>query len=452
MSFTTRQNKSIFDFKSKEILEHSMKLSKGAEQDVKEFYGIKIGEPAKNPDAFTKSIKLSEEAGNGSVPSFQMLVASNLKEALDELSNLRKSGDNKLAKDVSYVDYFHKRWGLAFDEEKLKAGDSTTIRTPTALFDLLGVDTRSHTVDSFYSNTGNFPTTGMAWLIGEMILEAMRTGMRKAPIYDSLIRTSMPVSRKNVTIPEIKMSDASVYKINEATDIPLGSVSVGENRVSISEYGIGFKMTDAAIREANINLMQIFISDLGVKLQQAITNNAIQTLMTGNNGANAAKVVGVTTIGTITYRDWLRVMLRMSLLGYGPGESLGRENVLLDLLTMPEVQGYAGQTTKMNIEVVTPMPSRQRFHPNYAITSEDQILLVDALSALIKLDLEPLRIESSRIVEKRTELQVATISTGFSTLFNEARLILDKSVDFDVAGWDASLSPSAPDLVAYRTV
>lgn len=72
-------------------------------------------------------------------------------------------------------------------------------------------------------------------------------------------------------------------------------------------------------------------------------------------------------------------------------------------------------------------------------------MLIDTSAALIKLNASALKVESERIAERRIDGTFVSITTGFSSMFRDARLILDKSLAYSAQGF-----PSYMDLAKLQ--
>jgi hypothetical protein len=86
------------------------------------------------------------------------------------------------------------------------------------------------------------------------------------------------------------------------------------------------------------------------------------------------------------------------------------------------------QRTRVNLKTTLPQSVDMFVHGGIAA---NQLLMVDSNGALMKLNAQPLLVETERIVSNQTEATYATITTGFATIFKDARLIIDTTVDFD---------------------
>src|SRR5690606_38635955 len=124
--------------------------------------------------------------------------------------------------------------------------------------------------------------TEYRWLVPEVIREAIRLGLRKNPIYPSLIASEINVDQPKVTMPYINMSDAMVKKIGEAETIPVGTTSFGQKDVKLSKLATGLKISDEVLQFVPLNILSIFLQDVGVNLNIGLDTAMIDVLINGD--------------------------------------------------------------------------------------------------------------------------------------------------------------------------
>ncbi len=354
-----------------------------------------------------------------------------MKEAVKQVNQLRSGSpiNNQRALDVSFCAFIKQKWGYA---------------DMASLYDTLGINPGGTTIEQLMT----MPETpeGYRWLVPEVIREAIRLGLRRNPIYPSLIAAEESVTQPTVIMPSVNLSDAMPTKINEAETIPVGTVDFGQKTVKLNKYGVGIKVTDEVLQYVSLNLISVFFQDAGVKMNLALDTKAILTLINGDqpDGSDSCAVIGVNNTGDgFKYRDMLRAWIRLSRIGRLPSGILSNESPALDILELPEFKGFPGDTTKQRLIVKTPIPASQDYWIHGAMPATNQIMLVDGSSALIKLNAQALRVESDRIVERQINGTYATMTTGFATLFRDARLLIDKSVAFSDAGFPSWMDAGA---------
>jgi len=113
---------------------------------------------------------------------------------------------------------------------------------------------------------------------------------------------------------------------------------------------------------------------------------------------------------------------------------------------MDEFKLKSTGTTEARLNLKTPVPKNMDVFVHGNIPA-NQLLLVDPSAAMVKLNSAPLMVESDKIISNQTLETYATLTTGFGTLFRDARLLLDRSLDIsaaafptfmDVDTWEAS--------------
>ena len=352
-----------------------------------------------------------------------------IEEAARLAEAMRKDKDNPV--DISFAEIVKDKFNVSME----------------SFYDSIGINPNIDTVE-------NIITTGdmdVRWIIPELYMDAIRLGLRRAPIYPNVIASEQTISQKTITMPYINHADAKVKYVGEAETIPLGDVTFQDRTVKISKIGRGLKIPYEVKNYASLNVFSIFLEDFGNQLGLALDTLAINSLINGDDpsGSMSAPVIGVGTGGTLAYRDMLRVWLRMGRLGKMTNSIIGGEESGMDILDLPEFKTNqnggrdgAGLPTSNALSMRTPLPSQAAFfvHGN---VPDDQQIMVDTSSALIKLNAQPLLVESEKIVSNQTDAIYATLTTGFANLFRDSRIILDKSVAFSGNGFPAYMDVDA---------
>lgn len=337
---------------------------------------------------------------------------SHLRELTEKANSLRAHKETPI--DVNLAEMAHVELGEP-DEQPISFQDM--------LLDM-GIDPSVDTV-------ANIMTSGehdARWVVPEIFLEALRLGLRKAPIWSSIIAKETNISQLKAIMPYINMSDAAPMKVNEAETIPTGTISYNQKEVNLFKIGRGIKLTYEIRQYVSLDVLAIFLEDFGVKLGHALDTLAIHTLINGEqiDGSAAADTVGVTTAGSKAYKDYLRIWIRLARMGRVANTIIGGEAAALETLDLEEFKTRTAGTTHANLTLKTPVPKDASYYIHGNIP-EDQEIILDPQRALIKFNAQPLLLESEKIVSNQTEAFYVTMTTGFATLFQDARLILDKS-------------------------
>lgn len=338
-------------------------------------------------------------------------------EMVRSLEAARSGNNNHKPIEITFEEMIQGKWGISQAD----------------LFEKVGVNPKVDTMQNIFT----MPQQNIRWLVPEIIRAAVTLGMRQAPFYPNIISSDQSVSGLTIVMPMVNMSDAVPAKVNEAETIPLGDVSFGQKSVTLFKIGKGFKLTDEVRNYVSLDVLAIYLRDFGVQLGYALDTLAMDVLINGNkeDGSESAPVLGVyETTNGITYKDLLHIWVRAARMGRNFSTMIGGEDQAIELLDLPEFKERHYGTTEATLTVHSPVPNRADFyiHPG---TPDQQLLLVDTSSALIKLTARQLMMESERIVSNQTSAIYASLTTGFSKVYQDAVLLLAANVPFSEAGF-----------------
>lgn len=352
----------------------------------------------------------------------------NVKEAVKKCEALRR--DTKVPVDISLSDYFKDTQGISME----------------TVYSDLGINP---TVDTI-QNIINMPDNSLRWLIPEIYRDAIRLGLRRAPIYPNLIAGEQSVAQTSVKMPAINMSEAAPKKVGIGETIQTGSVSFDQKNVTIYKYGRGFKIPYEIVQYVPLNLVAIYLQDFGVKMGMGLDNMAITTLLNGDQpgGGDSIATIGVATANDLVFRDLLKPWVRMGRLGKNANQMIAGEDMaveVLELLTNTRVVG----TQRINVNVKSPLPQNANVFVHGSVPANTTIIL-DPSTALIKLNAQPLLIESDRVVANQTQEVYATFTTGFATIFRDSRIALNMALAFSGNGFPTWMNPVNQEQVSFE--
>lgn len=378
--------------------------------------------------------KAPQDSGLLSPDALKLAIASEMKTMVNQMDSIRKGNKDRNCVDISFEKYMKTKLGFS-------SWDS--------VYQALQIDPSRHTIESLY-NTADV-NEGFRWLIPEIYRAAIQLGLRRMPIYPNIIAAEETVSQMSVIMPYIEMSDSMMTKLNEGETIPYGTVKFNQRDVKIRKMGTGIRVTDEVIRHVSLNIVSLYLQDVGVKLGLGLDTEMIDVLINGDTlgGGFTAPVVGVDNPGTgITYRDMLRVWVRMARLGRGSDGMLTDETQGIDTLELEEFKGANYNNSKMNINLRTPLPQTQALDIHGAMPTGGKIGFYDQQGALIKLNSTGLLVESQRIAEKQTTGTYVTITTGFARTFRDGFVLLDGTLAF--SGFPSYMNVDAAENVTFK--
>jgi len=338
-----------------------------------------------------------------------------MKAAVKQVDALRLGTQTEKGLDISFEQFIKEKWGFG---------------SLNSFYDTLGVDLSYQSIASF--NSMPEFNEDFKWLVPEIVRAAVRLGLDRPTIYNRLISAEETVTQPTVVLPLIKRANVPVADLGEAESIPTGIIDFDQKSVTVKRIGTGIKVTDQVNQYTPLNIVALYLQEVGVQLGVKFDGMALKTLINGDqdDGSDNIAMIGVEDpLVGFTYRDLLRAWLRMGRIGRTPSYMLSGEEAALDVLLLPEFKGFANakETPLKTLNLDTPIPNAQNYLVTGLLPTQNWLMMVDTRNALIKLNVGALRVEADRIVEKGINATYVTQTTGFTTMFREARLIIDRS-------------------------
>lgn len=369
-------------------------------------------------------------------------VLTDLPTAVKQLDALRTSDKDRAPIDINLAQFAKEKWGFGISDNG----------APDTLLRFLGVDSNRHTVSSLM-NMPQFQEE-FRWLIPEVIREAIRLGLRKNPAYPNLIASEINVDQPKVTMPYVNMSDSMVTRIGETESIPVGTTTFGQKTVTLNKLATGLKLSDEVLAYVPLNILSIFLQDVGVNLNIGLDTAMAEVLINGDqaDGSEAAPIIGVANPANgITYDDdLLRAWIRLSRLGKGPTSMVSNEDAAINILKLPEFKTRDKWVERDTIQLQTPVPQTTNYFVHGAMPTGNKVVLVDPSAALIKLNSMALQVESERIASRQLNGTYVSLTTGFANLFRDARLIIDGAQDITTLPYPDFLNVDSVETQKYR--
>lgn len=381
-----------------------------------------------------KAPKNKQVTKNGeALTGFSKDIVLDLKEAKQEVNHLRKGSKTRAAFDISFGQYAQERWGIATDE----------FGTSDNLLKLIGVNKYENTLADLAGKGLSFSNIaeqneGYSWLVGEVILDALRISMTQRAIWRELISASEMVTYDRITIPIIKNASAGFERKREGSTMKIRTQEFGEIDMKVETVADAFSITDELARNSRINVLQEWLmNSTGKHLNTQLTWEAVDRLLNGNTngGADAAPIIGVGTPGAFDYdNDWLEVVVGAAELGYEFTKVLGVRAMIKEAMALDEFKGFDGMATKALTSMPgVPLPSAYQFYPTGAMPAKGvgggKLLFLDNRFAMAHYSTKPLTIENERNILELTETTAVSMTSVFIKQMADASMVLDSSVN-----------------------
>lgn len=286
-------------------------------------------------------------------------------------------------------------------------------------------------------NTGDI-SVDWRFIIPELILAAVRIDYEGASMHQNWIATTINISQKEIKMPQIKRGNTVPRKIREEESVPFGSLKFGQKTAEVFQVGIGFEITDDLMERSTLDMMFIFLGELGIDMAIGTDAAAMDVLVNGEQtGAlESAPVIGVdnTTTG-FAYLDIKRGTSRLQRLRRNVTRLISGETDGLAITGLNRFEGFDGPTRLSNIQSILGVPETLQ-HDVYP-TPTNQVMLLAPDQCMAKLQYRSMKVEQDRNVVNRVNYVVVTEYVGFAIIRRDARLLIDKSVTFAAQGFPA---------------
>ena len=133
-------------------------------------------------------------------------------------------------------------------------------------------------------------------------------------------------------------------------------------------------------------------------------------------------------------------------MGRVPNTLIGGEDIAVDVLDLTEFKTPVMGAPQETLIFKSPVPKATNFYIHGNVP-DNQAIILDPTSAIIKFNGWPMKVESERIVSNQTEAFYVTLQTGFAKLFTDAALIIDRSKA--ISGYPL---PTEMDVDPYQNV
>lgn len=359
-----------------------------------------------------------------------------IKSTYDTLQKIRsgnETGPSALGgkRDVSLIEYL----GAAYPEGCDKEG----VFDINHLYYELGINPSVMTTSQLIDMDSD-----SRWLVPEIFRDAIRKGARTSPFYNRLIAASENAKQPQVNMPHLKLSDAEPQETAEGETISKGNVSYGNKTTEILKQAIGVSITYEAIQYNSINLLTLFIQDVGVKLGHRLNNACVDVLINGDlpDGSEACATIGVQSVDSrLAYKDLLYAWIRASRLGRRYDSIVVSEagaNLILNLDEFKQKQSGSPLSALILNDI---LPSQSQVYVSNRL-GEHEYILLDPRFAMVQLTSSPLSVEGDKIVSKQIEEAYASITTGFGIVFRDARVLIDDSLPITTNDFPSWMTPA----------
>jgi len=284
-----------------------------------------------------------------------------------------------------------------------------------------GVDMNKISVERFFQSDPN-----AKWLFPDIVREAVVAGMKRKPVYPSLIARDEHVDGTAYDIPYVKENDAEeeLRTVAEGAAIPESEIAYGDRVVRLRKLGRGVIASYEAIRRMSVDVLRIHLQRIGERLGRAMDAAVAYTLVSGDDSSESTLPVTLNTAtkNTWTYGDLVSGFMQLTLAhSFTPTHVLASAALCKTLLGLDEFKeaGLFDFAKTGNL----PTPLGMRLVPMEG-QPENKLTILDAGYALVKLTEQDLLVESDKLINQQWDRTYVTTVTGLAILYPKARVVV----------------------------
>ena len=284
-----------------------------------------------------------------------------------------------------------------------------------------GVDLQKITVDRFFQSDPN-----AKWLFPDMVREAVVAGMKRKPVYPSLIVRDESVEGTAYDVPYVTESESEeeLRIVAEGSVIPESELTYGDRIVRLTKMGRGVIASYEVIRRMSVDMLRVHLQRMGERLGRGLDSRLATVLVSGDSSGSstAAGTVNTATADTWVYGDIVNGFMSLALSNYfTPTHMLANSTLCQTILGMSEFQEAGLFDFNKTGNLPTPLGMR-------LVPMEDQpankLTILDAGYAVEKLTEQDLLVESDKLINQQWDRTYLTVVTDFAVVYTKARVVV----------------------------
>ncbi|QEK12724.1 phage major capsid protein [Crassaminicella thermophila] len=279
-----------------------------------------------------------------------------------------------------------------------------------------------------------FATNDSAVLFPEYISRTVLVGLEKANILPAIVATTTNIDED--TYRSIYMEDGTdskkrkqLRRVSEGAKMPVTTIKTKEKVTDIFKYGRELDVTYEALRRKKLNVVEIFLQQIGRQIALDMAYDAVKVIISGDGNSNAADVftIGDSTIGgtagTLTYDEYIAFWSELD--PYEMNTVLAPKVQLKDILTLPEFKDpQAGFTFQKDGKLISPLGAKLVRADQIKEQGLDAIVGLDKGLCLEEVVEQGITTESDKLIDRQIERTVISRVGGFNKLFQPAAKVL----------------------------
>ena len=267
-----------------------------------------------------------------------------------------------------------------------------------------------------------FETNNSRVLFPEFLARSITDGISKNNILKSIVVTQNKIDSlnyHNIEIDSNNEANSKLEVVDEGQKISEINLKINENSIKLKKFARLFNTSYEMLQFQKIDPFKIALNRIGHCLGTALTAEAIDVLIKGDNN-NPAEVLQTTATNKISYNDLINVWTKF--------EDFEMNTILAHpaiVVKIAEIEELKNPISKLNFPIsgttTTPLGATI---VRTNVAPKDSLIFLDRNFALNQIIAKDITVESDKLIDKQISRTVIYTINGFSKICKNACCVL----------------------------
>ena len=267
-----------------------------------------------------------------------------------------------------------------------------------------------------------FETSDSAALFPEYVSRAVKQGIDFSDKLKDIVATKTIINGMDYrsVVSEPTDDEKELKPVAEGAALPQTNVRTSENLVKLIKRGRMLVASYEAIKYQKLDLFTVTLRQIGAHIAREQLKDAVNVIVNGDGNNNAASTVSLTTSGTLTYADLIK--LWAGLAPYELNTMLAPTDMMQKLMGLSEMKdALAGLTFQGTGRMITPLGAKLLHIPSMTSGS---IIGLDKNCALEMVQSGNIVMDSDKLIDRQLERASISCIAGFAKIIKDASKVL----------------------------
>ncbi|MBQ9461754.1 MAG: phage major capsid protein [Clostridia bacterium] len=266
-----------------------------------------------------------------------------------------------------------------------------------------------------------FETSDSAALFPEYVARAVKQGIDSSDRLRNIVATKTIINGMDYrSVVSEPANGGEMNPVAEGAILPGTSIRTSDNLVKLQKRGRMLVASYEAIKYQRLDLFTVMLRQIGAHIAREQLKDAVDVIVNGDGNNNAASTVSLTTAGTLTYGDLIKLWAGIA--PYELNAMLAPTDMMQKLMALTEMKdAVAGLTFQGTGKMITPLGAQLLHIPSMTSGS---IIGLDKNCALEMVQSGNIVMDSDKLIDRQLERTTISCIAGFAKIVKDASKIL----------------------------